>query len=581
MKPYLELSFEDLQDPATYEEYPELGSIINHAAASFTADIDIPIGELKSQMREGLHPDLVYTVLNDRRREAEKAEKKTAGIAALVGEHHGYTIEIIDEQYRIVGPYCQPLVERFRALKGDAKWRDKAWWIKTDRHAALKKILHDLPEMLGIQQQKNSEETVSVERVIGSHNRSGIIYLLIHRQDRLLVIRNAVNISTIGSRLAAAGASYNRTTERWQLAVSKVAALQSIIDDLPILIEQERQNLSKEHQQKLEHQRRYEAEEREEREKAQAKREAEKQVEREAARQIQAKRDEQDGRIYRTTYNHSSQAGAIDAAHQQYDQKMIDGQLYCLEHIIRVEREYGDDGDWTARVSLVPASDEAAAEYEREYQSAMARRNLNALAAQVQQQGEMPEVATIDGETVIDERNIHGTGSYWVVGEYVWYVRQYGNDGDDWSRNNGPGIRAWRIPQDDGIAEKLRRIAEVLNLTPRTITPVKYESMPIESEPTLVEQILKFRPGMRQSDITYMGVHHIDDFERRNSKASVDRLHIGFPNQMEDVLYRVEWAWWYRGEEDADAQEGCTVFDSESEAMDYYHKCRNEYNVNH
>jgi len=56
-----------------------------------------------------------------------------------------------------------------------------------------------------------------------------------------------------------------------------------------------------------------------------------------------------------------------------------------------------------------------------------------------------------------------------VVGpKGIWFVRNNGADGDDWSINNvltgGAGAIGWVVPYDKTLAEEIQRLAEIARL---------------------------------------------------------------------------------------------------------------------
>lgn len=80
--------------------------------------------------------------------------------------------------------------------------------------------------------------------------------------------------------------------------------------------------------------------------------------------------------------------------------------------------------------------------------------------------GEFPAhfpVDEIQGDRLLDTWDIYGAGDWFVLtSKYIWYVRNNGMDGDDWSRNNvptgGAGAMGWRIPFDPEIAARIEAL---------------------------------------------------------------------------------------------------------------------------
>lgn len=117
-----------------------------------------------------------------------------------------------------------------------------------------------------------------------------------------------------------------------------------------------------------------------------------------------------------------------------------------------------------------PATDEEAAPLlEREAEKkarAECRQQLQQVERQIVENGEKPDASegllNPEGEHYGGEPNIYGGGSWFVVGdEHIWYVRNNGMDGDDWSLNNvatgGAGAIGWRVPYSEEMAETIRQ----------------------------------------------------------------------------------------------------------------------------
>jgi hypothetical protein len=98
-----------------------------------------------------------------------------------------------------------------------------------------------------------------------------------------------------------------------------------------------------------------------------------------------------------------------------------------------------------------------------------AKQELAAITADIKEHGERPEVEhTPEGEILLDTFTVYGGGDKLVIGpEYIWYIRNNGTDGDNWSLNNvrtgGAGAIGWRIPLDAALAARLRELAQTLS----------------------------------------------------------------------------------------------------------------------
>lgn len=97
-----------------------------------------------------------------------------------------------------------------------------------------------------------------------------------------------------------------------------------------------------------------------------------------------------------------------------------------------------------------------------------AKQELAAITADIKESGERPEGEhTPTGEILFDSFTIYGGGDKIIIApEHIWYVRNNGGDGDNWSLNNirtgGAGAIGWRIPLNEALATRLRELAQIL-----------------------------------------------------------------------------------------------------------------------
>jgi hypothetical protein len=93
-------------------------------------------------------------------------------------------------------------------------------------------------------------------------------------------------------------------------------------------------------------------------------------------------------------------------------------------------------------------------------------KELRALQLDFEKQAERPAGDNRPkGATYFDTWNIYGSGDCFVVNDdEVWYLRNNGMDGDDWSRNNvttgGAGAIGWRASRSSDLAARLLVIIE-------------------------------------------------------------------------------------------------------------------------
>lgn len=91
--------------------------------------------------------------------------------------------------------------------------------------------------------------------------------------------------------------------------------------------------------------------------------------------------------------------------------------------------------------------------------------SIATIAAHIREHGEKPESGEFPvGETLLDSRNIYGSGEAFVIepDNTIWHLIKNGMDGDNWSRNNLPGHIAYRLPANEIIATNLRQLVASL-----------------------------------------------------------------------------------------------------------------------
>ena len=82
--------------------------------------------------------------------------------------------------------------------------------------------------------------------------------------------------------------------------------------------------------------------------------------------------------------------------------------------------------------------------------------------------GEFPKGDfNLDGDKLFNTQNIYGGGKWFVIDkDYIWFVRNNGMDGDDWSKNNiktgGAGALGWRIKYDEKIENELVDLEKII-----------------------------------------------------------------------------------------------------------------------
>ena len=128
----------------------------------------------------------------------------------------------------------------------------------------------------------------------------------------------------------------------------------------------------------------------------------------------------------------------------------------------------GDEAGYIYSAICRPATaEESAPLRERERAAAelqAAKKRLDEIREHIQNSGTRPTDEQPEGEKLMNTQTIYGGGDWWVIGNGIWYVRNNGADGDNWSANNvrtgGAGAIGWRIPMDETLATEIRLLAE-------------------------------------------------------------------------------------------------------------------------
>ena len=149
--------------------------------------------------------------------------------------------------------------------------------------------------------------------------------------------------------------------------------------------------------------------------------------------------------------------------------------LYVLTSGSRYYREegmsfgVGDDRGYTYHATCRPATDGEAAPL---VTARVAREANNTRIAELREfylnfGGEYPEgtdnIPEGDMVPIGKGQNLYGGGAWFVIGpEKIWYVRNNGADGDDWSRNNvrtgGAGAIGKYRPYSDALRDEILRL---------------------------------------------------------------------------------------------------------------------------
>jgi len=163
-----------------------------------------------------------------------------------------------------------------------------------------------------------------------------------------------------------------------------------------------------------------------------------------------------------------------------------------LDDMDEFEKRPGWYTSYQAR-EVAPTEEELGEQKQEEQAKENARKlqvQLYYLKGMIQKHGERPEGDNSpDGERLFDTQTIYGGGDWFVLGDKeIWYVRNNGADGDDWSANNvrtgGAGAIGWRIPYLRSVADKLKSLTQVQQVIkdkgelPDDIAKTAFEDVP-------------------------------------------------------------------------------------------------------
>lgn len=132
--------------------------------------------------------------------------------------------------------------------------------------------------------------------------------------------------------------------------------------------------------------------------------------------------------------------------------------------------EQGEIVTGTARLAtpeeaapMIAAEEAEAAEVARRRVYAQERKDL---AEYIRANGERPE-HRVGEQRLLDTANLYGGGDWFEIDEAageIWYCKNNGSDGDDWSYNNvstwGAGAIGWCVPYDDEIANRIKALVD-------------------------------------------------------------------------------------------------------------------------
>jgi hypothetical protein len=135
----------------------------------------------------------------------------------------------------------------------------------------------------------------------------------------------------------------------------------------------------------------------------------------------------------------------------------------------------GDESGYLYQADCREATPDEAAPLKEKKRAAEEKRKaaaeLEEIKTTIKKNGERPVGNYIlDGEVVCEQgqhTKIYGGGSWFVIEkDGIWYIENNGGDGDNWELNNirtgGAGAIGWRVPFDETLAGRLRKIDLIL-----------------------------------------------------------------------------------------------------------------------
>jgi hypothetical protein len=135
-------------------------------------------------------------------------------------------------------------------------------------------------------------------------------------------------------------------------------------------------------------------------------------------------------------------------------------------HLLGYEGDYGcycyyreATREETSTLEAQEAEVQARAEAEKARNQA-----VDAIKSKIIEHGECPDgLHDVDGERLIDTQNLYGGGSWFMItATHIWYIRNNGMDGDNWSLNNvrtgGAGAIGHRITYSAELANEIREL---------------------------------------------------------------------------------------------------------------------------
>lgn len=459
-KTLAELDTLDLQSPDAYANNRELAAIAKKVAAEKWVPGTMGRGEFKREVLAGKHPELVRQAIEAtlaEKQKAQDAEKKGAEALANVDLPSGYSVAQEGNSILVKGKFDDDLHSRIKRAGG--RWdgvsgtNRRLWIVPAAKATSLATVLSNWAKANAERLAKAAEEAEAAARAL-EEARATAPEVPLGEQGPFM-IREAGNRYIVSFRYdpdlvkaikQAGSARFNPSDKSWSVDKADAARLLAIIERGKAAAEKAAAE-------------------------AAAKREAEA-----LAKQAKAAAEAEQGIVHvsywadRGGYGLPSVGETVKRRDDYFVVTAVSKGRYMGEDAM----SFGgtDDRPYQHRVTLRRATEaERAAYVEREEREAQewqrkqdAQQAIRAVIETIQSSGTRPERAEPEGETVWDTFTPYGTGDRLIIGtDRIWYVRNNGMDGDDWSQNNtttgGAGAIAWWVPKTPELEQKIREAA--------------------------------------------------------------------------------------------------------------------------
>ena len=467
----------DLSNPETYANNPELATLARRAAEESWKPGEMSRGDFKREVLAGKHPEVVRAALEKRDQEQKEAaeaalkreqkEKKAAEAAKKASEKAaqelvseqlpaGYAIAAEGDKLIVSGPFDEDLHERIKRAGG--RWdgtmgtNRRVWIVPESKGASLKRAIANWAkanedrlakeaEARRKQEAETAQARMSAPEVApGQYGPFSVKQSA--RDPNKYVVSFKYDPDLISKVKEAKSARFDRQFKVWMVDKADAAKLKDILERGKEIADK-------------------------------------KSAADEKARQVEAERrsaaaaadaEERKRKGLSTAYYWAERSG--DGVPYIGDTVKRGGEYHVVTDVSRGRyfedaMSFGgtDDRPYQFRVELRRATEEEANAAKAREKSTedrrQAKRDLADVAREIARHGEVPESATPEGDVVVDTFNIYGGGERIIIGDdKIWYVQNNGADGDDWSRNNvrtgGAGAIGWYVPKTPDLERRIR-----------------------------------------------------------------------------------------------------------------------------